>query len=423
MKHDRMWKKYVYIFILTLTQIIYLIPYLCYDFYNHFLETYQITDGQAGWLMTFFGAASIPGYLAGGWLSDKFNAKHMVVLSCFATAIVGFCLSYCHSFPMLVFLYFMLGVTSVCMHWTAFLKFIRSIGTKEEQGRLYGFSDIAYGCLNIGMAYGVLALLSTVLQDAGFRGAVQLYSAIAVVIGLITFFVIPYNPEQNLEDAEEKAPKVTLATVVKVAKIPLTWYLGIFTLGFYIIRSSVSYINPYMTDVFGVDIAFAAGFAMTIRWGTRMVAGPLGGTIRDKMGRSTPVVMVGGIGATVFTIMLMMVPHNPKNFIYLAIFAALFVFFSSLLSNNMFTPVSEAGIPFAYSGTMLGIASAIGYSSDLWLYIVCGNFLDKFGNDGYTYIFGLQTAAGLMLIVSGILMARFYKKVKKDKSIIEKLEA
>lgn len=69
------------------------------------------------------------------------------------------------------------------------------------------------------------------------------------------------------------------------------------------------------------------------------------------------------------------------------------------LSTCLYTPVAEGRIPIAMTGTVMGVASAIGYSSDIWLYNLCGRWLDKLGNAGYTNIWYFTAAGGLMMIV------------------------
>ena len=53
--------KYLMILIATCTTVVYFIPYACNDFYNHFIDTYHITYGQAGDLLTFFGITAVIG--------------------------------------------------------------------------------------------------------------------------------------------------------------------------------------------------------------------------------------------------------------------------------------------------------------------------------------------------------------------------
>jgi MFS family permease len=407
-------KKYLAVFVITFTWIVFLIPYLALDFYNQFLEAYHLTDGQLGNLITYFGLTATPGYFIGGWIADKFNAKKLVVLSCLLTALAAVGVSFCNSYIVLLILYFVMGFTSAGLQWSAYLKVVRASGDDEEQGKLYGATDTAYGIFTILMTYGILALLSSILESTGmgFRGAILIYAAISAAIGVAVIFFVPYDAEKS---KTEDGGAIKLELVGKVLKMPLTYYLGLFTLGYYIIRSVFPYINPYLTNVFGVSIAFATGFTMTARTGVKMISGPVGGAIRDRIGRSTPVAMIASIGAIAASVAMMLIPQASSLAIAVMIVAIIIVFFSGMASPLLYTPASEAKIPLAYTGTILGIASTIGYSSDIWLYNVCGKWLDNLGNSAYIYVYGLMAAGAVLMLIMGLLLKTCYPKAVQPK--------
>lgn len=407
--NNSMAMKYFMIAIATLTTVVYLIPYSCQDFYNHFLESFNITDGQAGKLVSFFGLTATPGYFIGGWLADKFNAKKLVVLSAISTAAVGFIVSFSTSFDFLLVLYFIFGITTTCLHWSAFLKVIKSIGDENEQGRLYGFFNGMYGVLGLTITYFVLALISTWMVGAGFRGGIRVYSIISLIAGVLTLLFVKYDESKLVDLGEDK---VDFRLIGKALKMPFTWYLGLFTLGYFIIRSTVPYLNPFMTDVFGVSMGTAVFLTSTLRSGVNIIAGPIGGTLIDKAKGSTKVAVTGALGVIVMTLTLIMVPRQSDKIVLLIAVCVIMMIFSYITSSTMYTPVTEAKIPFKYVGTVLGIASAMGYSADIWLYRVCGNWLDTLGNAGYTNIWLLQAFGGLMMIACALLLARVYRKAK-----------
>ncbi len=74
-------KKLGLVVIVTFSCIVLLIPYLAYDFYNQFLNTYGVTDTQMGWLLTIYGASAVQSYFIGGWVAGILNPKKMVIAS------------------------------------------------------------------------------------------------------------------------------------------------------------------------------------------------------------------------------------------------------------------------------------------------------------------------------------------------------
>lgn len=404
--------KYIWISITTFTTVVYFIPYACNDFYNHFLEAYGVTDGQLGKLLSFFGITATLGYLVGGWFADRFNPKMLVVLSAISTSVVGFIVAISSSFELLKVLYFIFGITTTCMHWSAFLKLIKSIGDDDEQGRLFGFYNFMYGAFGIACTYLILGMMETSLAQYGFRGGMILYCIISLASGIATWIFVPYDMSKNVESSDDE--KINFKYVVTALKMPITWYLGFFTLGYFFIRSTIPYLNPYMTDGFGISIGIAALLTNTLRSGMNLVAGPIGGTMIDKFKSSTPVVIIGSIGTMIFTIALIFVPQSRDAIALLMGVCVILTLFSYVNSTALYTPVTEAKVPFKLVGTVLGIASAIGYSSDIWLYNLCGSWLDNYGMDGYRNIWLLQCAGAVMMLIMGLFMARCYKKAKEE---------
>ena len=153
-------KKLGLVVIVTFSSIVLLIPYLAYDFYNQFLNTYGVTDTQMGWLLTIYGASAVPSYFIGGWVADIFNPKKLVIASCALTGLVAFGVAVSSSFTMLAILFFLFGITAITLNWSAYLKIIKMLGDEDEQGRLFAMSDIAYAALSLGLQYIVLAIIT-----------------------------------------------------------------------------------------------------------------------------------------------------------------------------------------------------------------------------------------------------------------------
>ena len=66
----------------------------------------------------------------------------------------------------------------------------------------------------------------------------------------------------------------------------------------------------------------------------------------------------------------------------------------------------EINIPVKVAGTAIGIASIIGYTPDSLYSLIFGGMLDKWGGNGYNYIF-------IFLIVSCVIGAVFAQLVRK----------
>ena len=399
-------KKLGLVVIVTFSCIVLLIPYLAYDFYNQFLNTYGVTDTQMGWLLTIYGASAVPSYFIGGWVADIFNPKKLVIASCALTGLVAFGVAVSSSFTMLAILFFLFGITAITLNWSAYLKIIKMLGDEDEQGRLFAMSDIAYAALSLGLQYIVLAIITWALADNpnGFKAAYIIYGALAIIVGVVVHFAIPNMSYEK----EGKGIKEDLRLMGHAAKLPITWYLSFFTLGYFLIRSNITYLNPYLTDAFEISIPFAQAFSAAIRTGILMIFSPIGGTLRDKGHTASSMINKLSIGCIIFSVVLMLIPQGRPYVIWVMLAAILLLACNAMMSNFLYTLVTTAKVPNLYVGSVFGIASAIGYSSDLYLYTICGHYLDTMGNAGYKVVWFVGVIGGLLMFAMGHAIKKTY---------------
>ena len=76
----------------------------------------------------------------------------------------------------------------------------------------------------------------------------------------------------------------------------------------------------------------------------------------------------------------------------------------------IFSTVSEAGIPRAMTGTVIGIASIIGYLPDSIYSVLFGSWLDSFGGAGYNYIFTFLAVSGIVGCLLALLIYKIGRK-------------
>lgn len=79
--------------------------------------------------------------------------------------------------------------------------------------------------------------------------------------------------------------------------------------------------------------------------------------------------------------------------------------------SQYFAVHQDANIPIEISGRVSGIASALGYLPDLFMYTLVGSWMDKYGVLGFkmTWVYAI-VAAGLCIVLSLVLS----KRIKKE---------
>ena len=395
-------RKYMTIFLLAVSCLCYSLPYLSSSFYTQFLEAFQLTNTQAGLLLSMFSLTATPGYLFGGLLADKFSPKKLVALSSFLTAALGAVLIFMNSFTAMMICYLGFGLTTTFINWSAVMKLIRAQADSNSEGKVFGFFELSYAIIGAVTSYGILAVLQSLIDSVGFKGVIGIYAGILVVVGiLIQLLVKDVKSGASSDDFDFRMVKKALAH-------PVTWINGFIVMGMFVLVTGVTYLSPYMISVFGFSAAIGSGFAIFHRTLARMVFSPLGGVLLDRW--KTPKLLITVSAAMIAVlIVLLLLPQKPAMGTAALILMVILVMLLASGRSGMYTPIPEAGIPYEITGTAMGITSAIGYSTDLWLYTVCGRWIDVHGNDGYRYILMLFIAGLAVVIVSSYMLYRYKK--------------
>ena len=188
----------------------------------------------------------------------------------------------------------------------------------------------------------------------------------------------------------------------------VTWLNGLIVMGMFIIVTGSSYLNPYMSSVFGTTVAFGTGLTIFNRTIARIICAPFGGMLLDKW--KTPKFMITFCVVLIaLASVFLFIPQDASGRTIAIIAAVLIIMVLSGSRSGLYTPIPEAKIPFEIMGTSMGIASAVGYSTDLWLYTLCGKWIDTLGNAGYRNII-LLYIAGLVLVIAASFLLYIYEK-------------
>lgn len=93
--------------------IIYGLPYFRYDYYDAYLQVYNLNNTQMGVFGSIFGIFGMISYLFGGYVADRVSIRKIIVLSLVGTGLGGFVHLLPLSFYSLVALYAFWGFSSL----------------------------------------------------------------------------------------------------------------------------------------------------------------------------------------------------------------------------------------------------------------------------------------------------------------------
>lgn len=394
----------------------YVMPYMKSSFYDQMIAAMGVTNEQLGALMTYYTIALTISYLPGGWIGDRFKPKPVLLISIFGQAALSFLFMFTYeSYTMSVIIWLLMALTGGFAFWPAIMKGIRMTGTDEEQGRMYGIFEALNGLASLVLSFimlGIMAIAGAGDLISGFKKALACMGALSLLSGVLVLILMPKNSAYGVSEAEA-SQKITLKDYISTFKIPGVWIMSILVWCYVTISAVASYLTPYSTSVLGMSATLAASIGTIRTYGCRLVGGPLSGYLADKAFHSVSKEQVLGQAACIVTLLLFIIVPSGVNSVILVIMLLLVGVAMFLCKGTYFSVQPELGIPTNVSATAVAIATMIGYLPDMFVHTMFGNWIDAYGNAGYTRILIYGVVTGVLGLIGALLAVRQSKKIAK----------
>jgi len=393
--------------------ICYLIPFIQYVFYDPFQQLLGCSNAQLGLLMTVYGFGNLYGCPIGGWIADRYNYKIIYAGSVLMNGILGIIFVLNPTYSAAMFIWVGFSVASLIMNYPSHIKIIRSLVGDENQGKIFGFNETSVGIGNIIFNAFMMFLFAKFLEGTGgLKAAILGLSVLSILLCFAAWFVIPYTnkSKEQVKAGGEPAPekhRMGVADYKNILKNPATWLIALSIFSIYSFQTTMSYFTPYFTDVLGATVAFTGVVAIIRSYGMTLVGAPIGGMLTDKIGSASKVLMGAQITGIICLVLIMVIGRALPEaaLIALTLLIALVVF---MARGSYYAVITELKVPKKYTAATIGIAAAIGFSPDMFQFLLFGNLLDKFGNVGYTYMFTYQ----IVVLFIGLITAFTVLKIK-----------
>ena len=384
-------------------------------FYIPMMTHFELTNEQIGIAMSVYGIVQTIGYIPSMYISDRFSKKILIPMSLISVGVVGLYFSTFPSFIGILLCFALFAVFAEMTYWPVLLKTVRLLGTKEEQGRMFGFLEGGRGVVDTFVAFSALGIFLYLGSGAfGLRCAIYFYSGIVILIGILSIFFID-GKEVNVEVKEPKDEnKEVLKGIVRCVKIPEIWLISFIIFFVYVAYCGLTFFIPFLRTIYGLPLALVGAYGIVNQYGLKLIGGPVGGFLADKVFHSPLkclrlVLLIGSIAMVGFIFL----PHQNMN-AYIGMVATLgFGAFVFVMRAIFFAPMEEVNIPKDIAGTAMAIACFVGYAPNMFAYTIFGRLLDTIpGITGFNFIFiimGIALFIGFML--SCVLLKRINKKI------------
>lgn len=405
-------KKFLTFILMVLAMnTIYVLPYLMYTYYTPLQEAMGLVgrDADYGRLLNVYGIANVILYLPGGWIADKFDSKKLLVFSMIGTGALGLWESMWPSYTMLMIIHVLWAFTTVLTFWSSSVKCINMLADADEQGGMFGSLEALRGVVGLVITTINVALFSAFKADSSkaMGSIVAVVSVIMIAVGVALALLMP---KMNNPDATNATLLDSIKAMGVAFKRPITYLLaGMIFCGSMTLASS-SYYAPYLQNFCGMPTDIATVFTNYRAMICQLVAAALAAVLASKLKNSSlPMIGAGIVGIICFVGMIL-VPASAAVLwpvMILTIIASMAVYFFRAL---YYATVDECGTPKNVVGSVIGIASLIGFLPDTFYTSLCGSWLEADPVGGYKNIFFAACAAMALGLVCAFLANRLIKK-------------
>ena len=412
-KHQR----YLVLLVLSLGAVaIYFLPYLRWSFYDSLVSAVNLSNAQFAATMSVYGVAAMIFYAPGGYLADKLSPRKMLAFAYTATGALGLWYATYPGFIAQMIIFALWGGIGTAFFWSAMLRVTNSLGSSEEQGRMFGLLEGGRGVVNVVVAFVALFFFSKL--GAGVAGVTAIIvgtSVLCFLSSILIWFTVPDKLQGTGGD------QIQLKDVGKVLKIPAVWIIAVIVLSCYSVYIGSTYLTPYMTEVLGVSATVAAAIAIMRTYVLQFLAGPTGGFLADKIGSISFVIACCFVLIAVSLAAFTFLPATSGMIVVAVIMMVLFSIGIFAMRGIYFAPIDECKVPKALVGTAIGVISVIGFFPDVYMNAIVGNLMDAYpGVTGYKYVFFVMLAFSVLGLAAAVVLNR---KIRKQKRIDTKTAA
>lgn len=382
-------------------------------FYVPMQSDWGLTNTQIGLSFTVYTIVQTTGIFLSLYIADRYSKKILLPFGLIGVGLCGLYLSTLPSFTGYLICFAAMAFFADVVYWPVLLKAVRLLGTQEEQGRLFGLLEAGRGVVDVIVASGALFVFVHFGEGkAGMQAGLLYYTFITLMAGVITYFIVDDDHVKNAKGSSANIE--TLKGIKHVLTCPNVWLASFGIFFVYAAYCGLTYFIPFLKDIYMLPVALVGAYGIINQYALKMVGGPVGGFLADKVAKSPTVYLKWTFLISAVAMMLFMqLPHQSMN-VYIGMVATL-GFGAIIVSQRaiFFAPMDEIGTPRQYAGSAMAFGCIIGYMPAMFAYTLYGWILDNFkGITGYNYVFSVMIAFSLSGFICSTLLV---KRIKKQK--------
>ncbi len=393
---------------------IYVLPYLMYTYYTPLQEAMGLVgqDAAYGRLLNYYGILNIILYIPGGFICDKFDAKKLLIFSMIGSGVLGLYEATWPSYTGLMVVFFGWAVTTVLTYWSASIKVINVISAADEQGSMYGALEAGRGIVGIALTTVFVALYTAFAADnkTAMTVVVSGYSIAMIVVGILMIF---FMPKTSSEGTTNESVGESVKAMLGAFKVPITYLLSGMIFAACVTQAALSYMAPYLENVCGMSTTVTVVFANYNRTICTLISASISAFLAKKLGRSSTPMIFAGIGAIICYVLLLVIPGSAAMMYPIMVIMIMSTLCYPIFRALYYAVIDELGTKKNMVGSVIGIASILGFLPDSFYTSMVGARLEADPIGGYKFVFITCIAAMALGVICAYISDRGITKFRK----------
>lgn len=351
-------------------------------------KEFSLTPTQGGMVISSFFLAYAIMQLIGGYFTDKYGAKTIILLSIIVWSIFTIFTGFAWSFLSLLVIRFLFGIGEGSFPAASSVALAENF-PKEQRGRAKG---VLAAATQIGAIVAVL-LAAVLIQSVGWRIMFIIFGALGFVFLLLLW---KYLPDRSTTNGTAKVQKVSY---LKVLKNPLAWKLMLIYFGMSMVNWGLSsWLPSYWVNVRDLELV-KTGFISMLPIACSLIGIAISSWAVDKMasGKEKYIIIIGSMISIVALYLTM-----SASSVSLALTCLCFAYFGVGLVSIVLT------LPLKYfsqstMGTTVGIMYFGGQMAGVIAPTLMGYTISLF-NGSYDGAFALLIGALFIPIITSLFL-------------------
>ncbi len=387
-------------------------------FYVPMQEFIGLTNTQIGGALSAYGIVQTIGLIAGIYICDMFSKKYMIGFSLIGIGAVGVYLSTFPGYWGFLVAFGILAILGEVTYWPVLLKAIRLLGDEKTQGRMFGFLEMGRGVVDVIIASTALGIFNAMGENApALRAGLLFLAAATAAAGVLCLIFVPNDEKRVGADGKEvNKAQAAFGGMMQAVKSVDIWAVALNGFVVYCIYCGLTYFIPFLNQIYMLPATAVGMYGIINQYGLKMVGGPIGGFMSDKVHHSSAKhIRVGFLVCAIAMVAFLMVPHESLgqsgNWLLGACCTLGFGAIVFTMRAVFFAPMDEVKVPAEITGAAMSLASLVIYLPNAFAYVMYGNFLDRFpGMTGFRIVFSVMIGWAIVgLFVSTFLIHRIKK--------------